>query len=127
MLLLWGDKSQIYRIFLIQKYDECMPKERITITVELDLLNHAKSAVQAGVCRSVSEWISQAMAEQLARDDRLVALDELIAEFEALHGPVTDEDIAEQRQRDREAAAYWRQKGERWLAERQRLLAQQAE
>ncbi|MDE0579745.1 MAG: hypothetical protein OXI29_07715 [bacterium] len=104
-----------------------MPKERITITVELNLLNHAKAAVQAGVCRSVSEWISQAMAGQLARDDRLVALDELIAEFEALHGPVTDEEIEEQRQRDLEAAAFWRQEGERKMAERQRLLAQQAE
>ncbi|MDE0118280.1 MAG: hypothetical protein OXT07_16895 [bacterium] len=104
-----------------------MPKERVTITVELDLLDHAKSAVQAGVCRSVSEWISQAMAEQLARDDRLVALDELIAEFEALHGPITDEEIEEQMRRDREAAEFHRQEGARKMAERQRLLAQQAE
>ncbi|MYH95350.1 MAG: hypothetical protein F4129_02460 [Acidimicrobiia bacterium] len=104
-----------------------MPKERVTITVEVDLLNHAKSVVQAGICRSVSEWIGQAMAEQLAKDDRLAALDEWIAEFEAEHGPITDEEIAEQRQRDREAAAFWRQEGERKMAERQRLQAQQAE
>lgn len=104
-----------------------MPKERVTITVEVDLLNHAKAAVHSGVCRSVSEWIGQAMAEQLAKDDRLAALDELIAEFEAEHGPITDEEIAEQRQRDREAAAFWRQEGERKMVEWQRLQAQQAQ
>ena len=104
-----------------------MPKERVTITVEVDLLEHAQSAVQAGVCRSVSEWIGKAMEEQLAKEARLAAMDELIAEFEAEHGPITDEEIAEQRQRDREAWAFWRQEGERRLAEWQQLQAQQAE
>ena len=104
-----------------------MPKERVTITVEVDLLNHAKSAVQEGVCRSVSEWIGRAMEEQLAKDARLAAMDEWIAEFEAEHGPITDEEIAEQMRRDREAAAFWRQEGDRKMAERQRHLAQQAE
>ncbi|MDE0115655.1 MAG: hypothetical protein OXT07_03420 [bacterium] len=47
-----------------------MPKERVTITVEADLLNHVQSAVQAGACRSVSEWISQAIEEQLAKGAR---------------------------------------------------------
>ena len=104
-----------------------MPKERITVSVEVDLLNHAQSAVQAGVCRSLSEWIGQAMAEQMAKDERLAALDELLAEFEAEYGPITDEEIAEQRQRDRDASAALRQEGERRLAEWQRQAAQQAE
>lgn len=127
LFLNWGDKSLIYCIFFIQKYDECMPKGRITITVEVDLLNHVQSAVQAGACRSVSEWIGQAIEEQLAKDARLAAMDEWIAEFEAEHGPITDEEIAEQRQRDREAWSFWRQEGERKMDEWQRLQAQQAE
>ena len=104
-----------------------MPKVRITVSVEADLLNHAQAAVQAGVCRSLSEWIGQAMAEQLAKDARQAALDELLAEFEAEYGPITDEEIAEQRQRDRDASAALRQEGERRLAEWQRQAAQQAE
>lgn len=67
------------------------------------------------------------MEEQLAKDARLAAMDEWIAQFEAEHGPITDEEIAEQRQRDREAWAFWRQEGERRLAEWQQLQAQQAE
>ena len=102
-----------------------MPKERVTITVEIDLLNHAKSAVQSGTCRSVSEWIGEAMAEQLAKDARLAAMDELIAEFDAEYGPLTDEEIAEQRQRDLEASAALRREGERKLAEWQRQQAAQ--
>ena len=104
-----------------------MPKVRITVSVEVDLLNHAQAAVQAGVCRSLSEWIGQAMAEQLAKDARQAALDELLAEFETEYGPITDEEIAEQRQRDRDASAALRQEGERRLAEWQRQAAQQAE
>ncbi len=119
---------QIVCIFSALKYDEGMSKERVTITVEVDLLNHAKSAVETGVCRSVSEWICEAMAEQMAKDARLVAMDELIADFEAEYGPITDEEIAEQVQLDRDASAAWRLEGERKLAAWQRQqAAQQAE
>ena len=104
-----------------------MPKQRVTISVEVALLRRAQAAVQAGVCRSLSEWTGQAMTEQLAKDARLAAMDELIAEFEAEHGPITDEEIAEQRQRDRDASAALRLEGERRLAEWQRLQVQQAE
>ena len=106
-------------------YDDHMPKERVTITVEIDLLDHAKSAVETGVCRSVSEWICEAMAEQMAKDARLAAMDALIADFEAEYGPITDEEIAEQRQRDRDASATLRLEGERRLAEWQRQQAAQ--
>ena len=112
-------------LWVLPKYDACVPKERVTITVEIDLLNHAKSVVKSGACRSVSEWIGQAMAEQLAKDARLVALDELIAEFEAEGGPFTDEELAEQRERDLEASAALRREGERKLAEWQRQQAAQ--
>ena len=68
------------------------------------------------------------MAEQLAKEARLAAMDELIAEFEAEHGPITDEQIAEQRERNREASEALRLEGERRLAEWQRQqTAQQAQ
>ncbi|MCY4258326.1 MAG: hypothetical protein OXE04_08640 [bacterium] len=103
-----------------------MPKKRVTITVEVDLLNHAQSAVQSGVCRSVSEWIGNAMREQLTQDDRLAALDEILAEYEAKYGPFTDEELAEQKKRDLQASAILKAEGERLLAEWQQLQARQA-
>jgi len=109
---------------MMPAYDDGMAKERVTITVEVDLLNHVKTTVQSGICRSVSEWIGKAIEEQLAKDARLGALDELIAEFEAEGGLFTDEEIAEQRKRDRQASAALRREGEKRLAERQRRQAQ---
>ena len=67
------------------------------------------------------------MAEQMAKEARLAAMDELIADFEAEYGPITNEEIAEQVQRDRDASAALRREGERKLAEWQQQTAQQAE
>ena len=53
----------------------------------------------------MSEWIAGAMAQRRATDQRLAALGELIRDYEAVHGVITDEEIAEQAQRDRDAAA----------------------
>ena len=86
-------------------YDECMHKQRVTITVEETLLDEANTAVRAGRSRSVSEWIGEAMAQRRDRDQRLAVLSRLVSEYEAEHGYITDDEIAEQAQRDRDAAA----------------------
>ena len=82
-----------------------MRKRRVTITVNEDLLEEAQSAVGDGRARSVSEWVAGAMAQRLATEQRLAALSELIRDYEAAHGVITDDEIAEQAQRDRDAAA----------------------
>ena len=86
-------------------YDECMHKQRVTITVDEALLDEANTAVSAGRSRSVSEWIGEAMAQRRDRDQRLAVLGRLVFEYEAGHGFITDDEIAEQAQRDRDAAA----------------------
>ncbi|MCY4631537.1 MAG: hypothetical protein OXE75_11745 [bacterium] len=88
-----------------------MHKQRVTITVDETLLAEANVAVSEGRSRSVSEWVGEAMAERRARDRRLAALDDLISEYEATHGSITDEEIAEQAQRDRDAAGSSRAAG----------------
>ena len=82
-----------------------MRKQRVTITVDEELLKEAKAAVAAGRVRSISEWIAGAMAHRRARDRRLAALSDLIRDYEAEHGVITADEIAEQAQRDRDAAA----------------------
>lgn len=78
---------------------------RITITVDRDLLEEVKAAVGDGRARSVSNWVAGAMAQRRNQDRRLAVLGELIRDYEAAHGVISDDEIAAQAQRDRDAAA----------------------
>ncbi|CAN5835930.1 MAG: hypothetical protein ACR2HP_04060 [Ilumatobacteraceae bacterium] len=82
-----------------------MRKRRITATVDESLLDEVSAAVARGQAESVSSWINEAMADRLARDRRLQALAELVTEYEAEHGMFTEDELAEQLQRDRDEAA----------------------
>jgi hypothetical protein len=82
-----------------------MRKRRLTVTVDEDLLGAAAAAVADGRARSVSEWVAGAMAQRLAGDRRLAALGELIDDYEAARGVISEDEMAEQAQRDRDAAA----------------------
>ncbi len=93
------------RMFICDGY---MQKQRVTITVDEALLDEANSAVSAGRSRSVSEWIGEAMAQRRDRDHRLAVLSRLLSEYETEHGFITDDEIAEQAERDRDAAASFR-------------------
>ena len=75
------------------------------MTVDEALLEEANTAVRHGRAESVSAWVSEAMAEHHEREQRLVLLGGLINEYEDEHGVITDEELAEQRQLDRDAAA----------------------
>ena len=86
-------------------YDEGMQKQRVTVTVDEKLLQEASTAVSEGRSRSVSEWVGEAMTQRRDRDLRLAVLRGLVAEYEAEHGVITDDEISEQAQRDRDAAA----------------------
>ena len=45
------------------------------------------------------------MAQRRDRDQRLAVLRRVVSEYEAEHGVISDDEIAEQVQRDRDAAA----------------------
>lgn len=82
-----------------------MGKKRVTITVDEDILQVAAQAARDGDADSVSSWISDAMVHRHATELRLAALSDLVAEYEAEHGVITAEELAEQAQADRDAAA----------------------
>lgn len=70
-----------------------------------ELFEEAKAAVGDGRARSVSEWVAGAMAHRRARDRRLAVLEVMIRDYEAAHGAITADEMAEQAQRDSDAAA----------------------
>ena len=82
-----------------------MQKRRVTITVDADVVEEATRAVAEGRASSVSAWIGEAMVARPTNDRRLEALGELIAEYEAVHGTITDDELAQQTQADRDSAA----------------------
>lgn len=96
-----------------------MPKQRLTISLDQDLVDAAAAAVAEGRADSVSAWVSDALTDRVAHQRRLDALAVAIAEYEEEHGVITDEELADQARRDRDAAAAvrsGRSKGQRGAA-----------
>lgn len=86
-------------------YDEGMPrKQRVTVTVDAELVAAGNRAVEAGEAGSLSGWVSTALAEKVDRDRRLALLRAAIADYEREFGEITPEEIAAQRRADRENA-----------------------
>jgi hypothetical protein len=87
-----------------------MNKRRVTVTVDEVLLGAALKAVEDGRAESVSAWINDSISEHVQREHRAVVMRQMLAEYEAEHGEITDEEIAKQSQADRDAAAHLRQR-----------------
>lgn len=81
-----------------------MSKERLTVTVDPHLVEAANEAVAEGQVESLSAWVNLALAERAAKDRRLRALGEAIADYEAEFGVITAAELAEQARVDRAAA-----------------------
>lgn len=52
----------------------------------------------------MSAWVAGAIAEKVRREQRLAALAEAIADYEAEFGEITEAEMEEQRRADRENA-----------------------
>jgi Arc/MetJ-type ribon-helix-helix transcriptional regulator len=76
-------------------------KTRLTVTVDADLAAAVNAAVARGESDSVSAYVNKALAVASARERRLAKMDEAIAMYEARHGKITDEELAEQHRKDR--------------------------
>ncbi len=89
-------------------YADNMQMRRVTVTVDGDLLDDVAGAVAEGRASSVSAWVAEAIAQRSERDRRLHELAGLVAEYEAEHGSITEEELATGEQTDRDAAALLR-------------------
>jgi len=76
-------------------------KERLSASVDADLVAVAQEAVAQGRAESVSAWVNEALRLKVAHDRRLRALDEFVAAFEAEHGEITEAEMGEAARRAR--------------------------
>jgi ribonuclease HII len=79
-------------------------KQRLTVTVDPELVAAGTRAVATGNADSLSSWVSAALAEQVRRDQRLEDLRAAIADYEADFGEITAHEMVAQRRKDREEA-----------------------
>jgi hypothetical protein len=79
-------------------------KERLSASVDADLMAVAHEAVSQGRAESVSAWVNEALKLKAAHDQRLRAVDEFVAAFEAEHGQITENEMREAARRARSRA-----------------------
>lgn len=79
-------------------------KQRLTVTVDPELIEAGNRAVVTGAADSVSGWVSAALSEKVRRDQRLESLRAAVSEYEAEFGEITTEEMDAQRRSDGEHA-----------------------
>lgn len=90
-----------------------MSKERLTVTVDPDLVQAGNEAVADGRVDSLSAWVNLALGERAAKDRRLRALAEAVGAYETDFGAITAEELAAQERADRASARVVRGAGPR--------------
>jgi len=68
-------------------------KQRLSASVDADLIAAAEAAAARGEVPTVSTWVNDAMRHKLDHDRRLVALAAFIGAYEAEEGEITPEEI----------------------------------
>ena len=69
-------------------------KERLTVTVDANLVAAGNQAVAAGRAESLSGWVNRALAEREAKERRLLAMAAAVARYEARFGTISEDEIA---------------------------------
>jgi Arc/MetJ-type ribon-helix-helix transcriptional regulator len=68
-------------------------KQRLSASVDADLIEAAERAVERGQAETVSAWVNDALRLKLEHERRLEALAEFIVDYEAEHGEITPEEM----------------------------------
>jgi hypothetical protein len=79
-------------------------KARLTVTVDRELVRAGNRSVAAGEADSLSGWVNLALTERVKREQRLRAMADAVAAYEAEFGEITAEEIALQERRDSRSA-----------------------
>lgn len=86
-------------------YDDYMKqKQRLSASIDADLIAGVEDAVSRGRVVSVSAWVNEALRLKLAQDRRLEALAVFVADYERHHGEITAGEIAIAARRARDRA-----------------------
>lgn len=70
-------------------------KQRLSASVDAELLHLAQSAVEAGRAESVSAWVNDALRMKADHERRMEGLDSFIAAYEAEHGVISEAEMDE--------------------------------
>lgn len=68
-------------------------KQRLSASVDAELIEAARAAVAAGRAENVSAWVNEALRRHVEYEGRVRALDAFLAAFEAEHGEITEEEM----------------------------------
>src|SRR5262245_25214435 len=68
-------------------------KQRLSASVDADLLGAAERAAKRGEVANVSAWVNDAMRLKVEHDRGLADLAAVIADFEAEQGAITNDEI----------------------------------
>jgi Arc/MetJ-type ribon-helix-helix transcriptional regulator len=79
-------------------------KQRLSASVDAELLHAAQTAVDEGRATSISAWVNDALRLKAEHDRRMQALDSFLAAYEAEHGVITEVEIDEALRRARSRA-----------------------
>ncbi len=77
-------------------------RRRLTVTLDPELIDEGRRAVETGEADSVSGWVSEAIEDKVRRDRKLRLLAAAVADFESEFGEITVQEIAAQQRLDRE-------------------------
>lgn len=79
-------------------------RERLSASVEAELLEAGRAAVAQGRAQSLSAWVNDALRRQAEHDVRMQALDAFIERYEAEHGAITETEMRDAARRARSRA-----------------------
>jgi len=79
-------------------------KQRLSASVDGDLLEAGNSAVADGGADSLSAWVNDALRLKVEHDARMRALDEYLTAYEAVHGEITEDEMGDAARRARTRA-----------------------
>lgn len=79
-------------------------RERLSASVDAELLEAGRTAVAEGRAPTLSAWVNEALGRQTEHDLRMQALDAFIERYEAEHGAITEDEIRDATRRARSRA-----------------------
>lgn len=68
-------------------------KQRLSASVDSELVDAARAAVAAGRAENVSAWVNEALLRHVEHESRMQALDDFLAHYESEHGEITEEEM----------------------------------
>ena len=79
-------------------------KQRLSASVDRQLVEAGNSAVAEGRADSLSAWVNDALRLKAEHDRRMQALDEYLTAYEAVHGEITEDEMKDAGRRARARA-----------------------